>query len=284
MIDAHQHFWRLDRGDYRWLTPALGAIHRDFMPEDLEPSLADTGIARTILVQATDTDGETEFLLGLAAETPFVAGVVGWVDLESRRSPARIRELARRPDFVGVRPMIQDLEDPEWMLRSDLEAALEVLVELDLAFEALVRPIHLPHLRAFLDRHPGLSVVIDHAAKPVVASRVRPWSGFTSWREHMEGIARDSSACCKLSGLATEAESGWTAADLRPYVDVLLESFGPRRLVWGSDWPVVLLAGGYRRWWEATAALLGDLPREDRLAVLGENAAGLYGLTERDIG
>ena len=281
MIDAHQHFWRLDRGDYRWLTPALGAIHRDFLPADLEPALAEAGISRTILVQAADTDGETDFLLGIAAETPFVAGVVGWVDLEDRASPDRIRELSGRPGFAGVRPMIQDIEDPGWMLRSDLAPALECLVELDLAFEALVRPIHLTPLREFLRRNPGLRVVVDHAAKPLVRRPASAWSGFGAWRADLAAIARDSSACCKLSGLATEAAAGWTAADLRPYVDVLLETFGPARILWGSDWPVVVLAGGYRPWWEATERLLEELAAEDRRAILGGNAARVYRLPER---
>lgn len=283
MIDAHQHFWRLDRGDYRWLTPALGAIHRDFLPADLEPLIADAGISRTILVQATDTDDETEFLLSLAAETPFVAGVVGWVDLEARRAPDRIHRLSRAAKFVGVRPMIQDLPDRDWMLRPTLRPALEALIERDLAFDALVRPGHLPQLREFLDRHPRLRVVIDHAAKPVITARTRPWFGFATWREHMEGIARSSSACCKLSGLATEAEGGWTTRIVQPYVDVLLEAFGPGRLVWGSDWPVVLLAGGYQVWWDATSTLLADLSGEDRLAVLGGNAARFYRLGERAV-
>ena len=281
MIDAHQHFWRLDRGDYRWLTPALGAIHRDFLPLDLEPLLARAGISRTILVQAADTDGETDFLLEIAAETPFVAGVVGWVDLEARRAPDRIRELAARSNFVGVRPMIQDIEDPRWMLRSDLAPALECLVELDLAFEALVRPIHLPYLHEFLHRYPGLRVVVDHAAKPFVKRPASAWDGFAAWRAHLAAIARESSACCKLSGLATEADAGWEASDLRPYVDVLLETFGPARIVWGSDWPVVVLAGGYRPWWDATASLLAELTGEEREAVLGGNASRFYRLAER---
>jgi L-fuconolactonase len=278
MIDAHQHFWRIDRGDYRWLTPELAAIHRDFLPPDLEPLLAEAGIASTILVQASDTDAETDFLLDLAAETTFVSGVVGWVDFAARSAPDRLGRLADDPRFVGVRPMIQDLPDPDWMLREELRPALEALVELDLAFDAIVRPLHLPRLRMLLDRHPELRVVVDHAAKPTVAEG---WSGFGEWREHMEAIARESSACCKLSGLATEARPGWTAEDLRPYADVVLEAFGPSRLVWGSDWPVVVLAGGYAQWWEATAALLADLSAEDRRAVLGGNAARLYRIGER---
>ena len=267
-IDAHQHFWRLDRGDYRWLTPDLEAIHRDFLPEDLEPLLAECGIDRTVLVQAADTDAETDFLLSIAAETPFVAGVVGWVDLASRSAPGRIELLAGDPAFVGVRPMLQDLPDPSWILRAELAPALEALADLDLAFDALVRPVHLPALRELLHRHTRLRVVIDHAAKPVAA-------GFAAWRTHMEAIARDSSACCKLSGLSTD--------DLRPHLDVLLESFGPGRILWGSDWPVVVLAGGYGAWWRATSALLEDLAEDDRVAILGRNAARFYRIAERDV-
>jgi len=283
MIDAHQHFWRIARGDYRWMTPGLAAIRRDYLPEDLEPLLLEAGITSTILVQATETDAETDFLLSLAAEAPFVAGVVGWVDLEARTAAPRIRRLAREPGFVGVRPMIQDQPDPEWILRPGLDPAITALVEEGLALDALVRLQHLRPLHAFLVRHPGLRAVIDHAAKPVVATGMKPWGGFPAWRAGMQAIARDSAAWCKFSGLATEAKGDWNPWDMRPYLDVLLESFGPQRIVWGSDWPVVELAGGDAAWWDATQKLLADLPEEHREAILGENARRLYALHDRGL-
>jgi L-fuconolactonase len=281
MIDAHQHFWSPSRGDYRWLTPELGPIYRDCGPHDLAPWLAWAGIERTILVQAADSVAETNYLLAIARETPFVAGVVGWVDLEARTAPAQIERLAQDPLVVGVRPMLQDLADEAWMLRPSLKPALLALAAHGLAFDALVRVNHLPHLRDFLRRYPELRVVLDHAAKPAVACGMRPWLGFGAWRDHMAAIARESTAFCKLSGLVTEADGEWTAGELRPYVEVLLDTFGPRRLIWGSDWPLVELAGGYEPWWRATVELVSGLAPEDAAAILGENAAGFYRLRTR---
>lgn len=283
LIDAHQHFWSLSRGDYRWIRPELGSICRDFGPADLEPWLSWSGIQRTVLVQATDSIAETNYLLALARETPFVAGVVGWVDLDSRSAPGQLERLAADPLAVGVRPMLQDLADPAWMLRPSLGPALSRMAELGLAFDALVRSPHLPHLRVFLAKHPDLRVVVDHAAKPTVATGMRPWLSFGAWRDHMAAIARESSACCKLSGLVTEADGDWAAGDLRPYVDVLFETFGPRRILWGSDWPVVDLAGGYERWWRSTIDLLSGLRQGDVAAVLGGNAEAFYRLKSRAV-
>ena len=281
ILDAHQHFWSLSRGDYRWLRPELGPLYRDHLPADLEPWLDWARIDKTILVQAADTVAETSYLLALARETPFVAGVVGWVDLESRTAPGEIERLAEDPLLVGVRPMLQDLPDAAWMLEPALAPAIAALAEQGLAFDALVRMDHLPHLLPFLRRYPELKVVVDHAAKPVVACGMRPWPSFAAWRDHMASIARESTACCKLSGLVTEADGEWSTAELRPYVEVLLETFGPRRLIWGSDWPVVLLAGGYEAWWRATVELLSGLPPEDGAAILGGNAAAFYRLRTR---
>lgn len=275
-IDAHQHFWRIARGDYRWLTPTLARIHRDFEPSDLEPTLARHRITGTILVQAADTHAETRFLLDLAHTTPFIAGVVGWIDFEASDAVAVLRDLARDPKLRGIRPMIQDIADPDWMLRESLTPMYRELVELDLTFDALVLPHHLPNLLALLRRHPDLPVVIDHGAKPRIRDReLEPWA------RDMTMLARETNALCKLSGLVTEANPNWSVADLRPYVDHLLSTFGPNRLMWGSDWPVLELAGSYDRWVEATDELLAGLPTRDRDAILAGNARGFYGIDER---
>ena len=281
MIDGHQHYWSPSRGDYRWLTPELGPIYRDFGPTDFAPWLGWARIERTILVQAADSVAETNYLLAIARETPSVAGVVGWVDLEARTAPTQIERLAQDPLVVGVRPMIQDLPDSAWMLRPSLGPAIAALSSSGLAFDALVRMDHLPHLHAFLRRYPELRVVVDHAAKPVVACGMRPWLAFGAWRNHMEAIASESTAYCKLSGLVTEADGEWSTAELRPYFDALLETFGPRRLIWGSDWPVVDLAGGFEPWWRATIELVGGLAPEEQWAILGGNAADFYRLRTR---
>lgn len=277
-IDAHQHFWRLARGDYGWLTADQTPIYRDYGPADLAPFLTEAGIARTILVQAAPTEAETDYLLDLAATTPFVAGVVGWVDLELPDAVARVRDAARRPKLVGLRPMIHDIEDDEWMLRPSLAPALVAMAEAGLVFDALVRLRHLPALAELVARHPSLRVIIDHAAKPDIAGWRPGDTRFRDWSRRMEGLAA-LGLTCKLSGLATEARPDWRAADLRPYVDVVLHAFGENGVVWGSDWPVVERGGGYRRWRQATEALLDGLPEAWREAVLGGNAARVYRLS-----
>jgi len=273
-VDAHQHFWRPARGDYGWLTPqALPSICRDFGPCDLEPLMAEAGVTRTILVQAAPTEAETEFLLGIARATSFVAGVVGWADLEAADAPQRIAALAKHQKLVGLRPMLQDLADDDWILRPSVAAALDAIEAAGLRFDALVTPRHLPHLVGLLADRPGLKVVIDHGAKPAIAA-----GELNDWATAMRAIARDTEAFCKLSGLVTEAAEGWRLADLQPYVELLLEAFGPARLMWGSDWPVVNLAGGYLAWRAAAETLTDDCSAAERALIFGETAAAFYGV------
>jgi L-fuconolactonase len=277
LVDAHQHFWQLARGDYGWLTPALAPIYRDYGPADLAPFLAEAGIGQTVLVQAAPTEAETDYLLDLAARTPPVAGVVGWVDLEAPDAAQRVRRAARRPKLVGLRPMLHDLADDRWVLRPELEPALTALADTGLVFDALVRPHHLPALSELTARHPSLRVVIDHAAKPDIARWRAGDAAFRAWAGALETLAGRGLAC-KLSGLVTEARPDWQVDDLRPYVDAVLAAFGPERVLWGSDWPVVDRAGGYRRWRQATEALLGARPAATRRAVLGDSARRAYRL------
>jgi L-fuconolactonase len=276
-VDAHQHFWALARGDYGWLTPALAPIYRDYRPADLAPLLAEAGIGQTVLVQAAPTEAETDYLLDLARTTPLVAGVVGWVDFEAPDAAQRVRRASRRPGLVGLRPMLHDLADDRWVLRPAIEPALAALADTGLAFDALVRPRHLPVLLELTDRHPTLRVVIDHAAKPEIARWRRGDAAFRAWAGQL-GTLANRGQVCKLSGLATEARPDWQVDDLRPYVEAVLTAFGPERVLWGSDWPVVDRAGGYRRWRQATEVLLGALPAAARRAVLGDTARHTYRL------
>jgi len=273
-VDAHQHFWRVDRGDYGWLTAKdHPTIAHDFLPADLEPLLKTARIDRTVLIQAAPTEDETHFLLDLADLSPFVGGVVGWVDFEAPDVASRIARLSSRPKLVGLRPMMQDLEDDEWMLRPALAGAVEAMQRGDLCFDALVKPKHLPALTEFLERYPDLAVVIDHGAKPDIAG-----DGIELWSTYMRHIARNSVAFCKISGLATEAGPAWSAAALKPYVDVLLAAFGPSRLMWGSDWPVLNEAGSYAAWLSAAEDLMQHLSEQDRAAIFGGTAAEFYRL------
>jgi L-fuconolactonase len=273
-IDAHQHFWRLDRGDYGWLNAKdHPKIARDFLPADLVPLLRAGRISRTVLVQAAPTEAETHFLLDLADASTFIAGVVGWVDFDAPDAGSRIARLSARPKLVGLRPMLQDMADEEWMLRPGLAPAFDAMQRGDLCFDALVKPRHLPALTEFLARHPGLAVVIDHAAKPDIAG-----GDIELWAAYMRHIARNSTAFCKLSGLATEAGPDWSAAALKPYVDVLLSAFAPSHLMWGSDWPVVTEAGSYESWLAIAEELTQHLSEQDRAAIFGGTAAEFYRL------
>ncbi|MBR1221960.1 amidohydrolase family protein [Bradyrhizobium sp. U87765 SZCCT0131] len=270
-IDAHQHVWRLSRGDYGWLTPALGPIYRDFTPDDLAPHLAAHDIAATILVQAAPTAAETAFLLDIARTTDFVAGVVGWTDFDAPDAPAAIAGLAANPLLVGLRPMVQDIADDDWLARAALASAFDAIVAQNLVFDALLKPRHLPRLIAALDRHPQLAVVIDHGAKPAIGG-----DDDDAWRAGIAAAARYPNVACKLSGLVTEAPAHWQIDDLRPYVEYLLTCFGPQRLIWGSDWPVVTLAADYGRWVAAAEHLMAPLDDEARAAVFGGNARRIY--------
>lgn len=272
-IDSHVHFWELARGDYGWLTPDLAPIYRDFGPRDIEPSIDGAGIDKIVLVQAAPSEAETDYLLGWAARYARVAGVVGWVDMARRDAPARIAALAANSSLKAIRPMIHDIPEPEWMLRTELTPAFRAIVAHGLAFDALVRPHHLAPLRRLLDRHPDLRVVIDHGAKPAIAE-----GRFDDWASDMAGLARGTSAFCKLSGLVTEAGADWTVDRLRPYVDHLVAEFSPDRLLWGSDWPVVTLAASYGTWWDAANRLLFGLDATARARIAGGTAAQFYRL------
>lgn len=270
-IDAHQHFWSTARSDYRWLTPALPHLWRDFLPDDLAPLLKRHGIEKTILVQAAPTEAETEFLLTLADKTPFVAGVVGWIDFDAADAPARVAAMAAGEKLVGLRPMVQDMADEAWLSRPGHAAIFEAMITHGLVFDALVLPHHLPHLQQVIARHPALPVVIDHGAKPHIRDR-----RYDPWRQQMADLARHDHVVCKLSGLVTEAATDWQPDDLQPYVDHLLNIFGPARLIWGSDWPVVTGAASYARWHDTAQQLLSALSSADRDRIFGGNAARLY--------
>ena len=273
-IDAHHHVWRLARGYYGWLTPDMGDIYRDYDLDDLKPHLDDAGITGTVLVQAAPTEAETEYLLGQAkASGGLVRGVVGWTDMAAKDAPQHIARLARNPLLRGIRPMIQDIADPDWMLEPALDPAYAAIVEHDLRFDALVKPVHLPRLLRLADWHPGLQFVVDHGAKPDIAR-----GAFAAWARDITQLARNTACVCKVSGLVTEAAAHWKVDHLLPYVDHLLDVFGPGRLIWGSDWPVVDRAGGYEKWWQATGAMLLRLSNDDRARILGTNAVEFYKL------
>jgi L-fuconolactonase len=270
-IDAHHHLWTLARGDYGWLTPKLQPIYRDFTLADLTPHLAAGGIEGTILVQAAATEAETQFLLEIAGGTEIVRGVVGWIDFDAADAEARIESSAAQQLLVGLRPMVQDISDDDWLSRPALAPVLTAMARHKLVFDALVLPRHLPRLLPVVDRHPDLQFVLDHFGKPALST------GETEgWRRDVALLAERDNIVCKLSGLVTEARPDWRIDDLRGAVDHVLGCFGPRRMLWGSDWPVVDLAGGYTKWLAAAETLLADLSPDERAGIFGGTAARIY--------
>jgi len=270
-IDAHHHVWTLARGDYGWLTPQLQSIYRDFTLADLASLLAAAHIDGTILVQAAPTEAETRFLLDVAASADIVRGVVGWTDFDAADAEARIESVAAHDLLVGLRPMVQDIADDDWLLRPALAPLMTAMVRHKLVFDALVLPRHLPRLLAVVDRHPDLQFVLDHLGKPALAS-----GEIGGWRRDIAALAERGNIVCKLSGLVTEAKPDWRVDELRGAVDHVLDCFGPQRMLWGSDWPVVDLAGGYTRWLTASETLLAELSPDDRASVFGGTAARIY--------
>ena len=276
MIDAHQHFWNPARGDYGWMPKDDPILSRVYTPADLAPHLAQHGIDRTVLVQAAPSIAESEYMLGIADATPFVAGVVGWVDFEKPSDAAELRRLAGHPAFKGVRPMIQDIPDDAWMLRDDVQWGYRAVIDNGLTFDALGFPRHLGHFLTLLRRYPDMRVVIDHCMKPQIRSH-SPES-FAHWADGMTRLAGETGAFCKFSALVTEANAGWTVPDLKPYVDHVIAVFGPERVMWGSDWPVCRLRASYDDWRKAALELTAHLPVAARDRIFGGTAAAFYGL------
>lgn len=272
-IDAHFHCWQLARNDYGWLTPALAPIYRDVAVQDWQAQAAPNGVMGGVLVQAAPTEAETHFLLAQADENPAVLGVVGWVDLLAADAPARIQALARHPRLKGLRPMLQDISDAEWILQPALAPALRAMTECGLVFDALVKAVHLPHIQKLAQRHPNLRMVIDHAAKPDIgAGQWQPWA------DDLARIAGETQTLCKLSGLLTEAGPRPEVGAVQRWGEHVLKSFGAQRVLWGSDWPVLELAGSYAQWWGEAQQLLSTLDAAGRVAVMGGNARSLYRL------
>lgn len=276
-IDAHFHCWQPARGDYGWLNPALdpalAPICRDVAVTDWQAQALPHGVTGGVLVQAAPTEAETNFLLAQADVHPAVLGVVGWVDLLAADAPARIEALARHPRLKGLRPMLQDIADAEWILQPALAPALRAVADCGLVFDALVKSVHLPHILTLAVRHPDLRMVIDHCAKPAIAA-----GEWQPWADAIARIASDTQAMCKLSGLMTEAGPLPQPGAVRRWGEHVLQSFGADRVVWGSDWPVLELAGSYAQWWVEAQQLLAGLDAKGQAAVMGGNAVRLYRL------
>lgn len=273
-IDAHQHFWRYDPAEHGWIDERMGALRRDFLPSDLRPLIAEANIGGVVSVQARQSLAETRWLLELAAEHEFIQGVVGWVPLVAPDVREQLVSFVGHPPLKGVRHVVHDEPDDDFLLRDDFNAGVAALAEFGLVYDILVFERHLPRTISFVDRHPRQVFVLDHLAKP----RARE-NELEPWRTNLRRLAERENVYCKLSGLATEADwQTWTPDSLRPYLDAALETFGPRRLMFGSDWPVCLLATDYRSWHEVVEEYCGRLSAAEQTRIFGETAREAYRL------
>ncbi|HEX4636795.1 MAG TPA: amidohydrolase family protein [Rhizomicrobium sp.] len=271
IVDAHQHFWDPARGDYGWLKPD-NPIHRVFSPSDLRPLLDQAGVDATILVQAAPTPEETDYMLGIARDTPWILGVVGWIDLLAGDALDQIRCRAGDPQLLGLRPMLQDLDDPDWILQPTLAPALETIAAESLVFDALILSHQVAAIAELANRHPRLSIVLDHAAKPHLGEA----DAMAKWASEIEKLARLSNVVCKISGLLTELRPGGSRDDIIRAIGFLFDLFGPQRLLWGSDWPVLTLAGSYQDWFTLAREAIAAKDTGALGAVMGGNALRIY--------
>lgn len=278
IVDSHQHLWDLEKVEYPWLVPDYGPIYRTFGPEELEPQLMAAGVDCTVLVQAANSFADTDSMLRQAAAHDWIAAVVGWVPLEDAAATSQALDRYQvDPHFKGVRHLNHEEADPDWLVRPNVIDGLKVLEERRVPYDVVaVHPLHLGHVPALAEACPGLPMVIDHLAKPPIAS-----GDYDAWKRDLAAAAAHPKVCAKISGLNTAAEwESWTAADLVEPIGFALEVFGPQRLLFGSDWPVAILAGDYAKVWGETNAALDELgvQGDDRAAILGGNAARFYSI------
>jgi len=276
IVDAHQHFWNPARGDYGWLKPD-NPIHRVFVPADLHPLMTEAGVDTTVLMQAAPTPAETDYMLGIARDTPWVLGVVGWIDLLAPDAADQVRRRASDPLFLGVRPMLQDLPDLDWILQPALAPALEAITAEGLMFDALILSHQIAAITELARRHPRLAIMLDHGAKP----RLGDADAMLRWAREMEKLTAMPNVTCKISGLLTELIPGGTRDDVARAIGVLFDLFGADRLVWGSDWPVLTLAGAYLDWFALAREAIAAKEESAVPAVMGGNALRLYRLETR---
>lgn len=275
-IDAHHHLWRYNAADYPWMDEKLAVLRRDFSPTDLEPEMRAAGIDGTVAVQARQSLKETEALLAQASQYPWIRGVVGWAPLTASDFAGSLDRLSSDPNLKGLRHIVQDEPDDNYILRADFNHGITALRGAGLVYDILIFERHLPQAIQFVDRHPSQTFVLDHIAKPRIAERL-----LEPWRQRMIELARRENVYCKVSGMVTEAQwESWKEEDLRPYWEVVLEAFGPHRLMAGSDWPVCLVASTYTRWFDVIERWAAPLAPGERDRILGGTATEVYGLRQ----
>ena len=273
-IDAHHHLWRYTPAEYGWIDEDMQALRRDFLPADLTAAMATAGIDGTIAVQARQTMDETRWLLDLADANEAIRGVVGWAPIAGEEFPGVMEEFDGRAKLKGLRHVIQGERDEHFILREDFNSGIRTLLGSGLVYEILIYERHLPDTIDFVDEHPEQVFVLDHIAKPLIAAgQIEPWA------TRMKELGQRENVWCKLSGVVTEADwKAWTPETLKPYLDVVVEAFGPARLMAGSDWPACLVASGYAQWWDVLRGYCAGFTEAERAAVFGGTAVEVYGL------
>jgi len=275
-VDAHQHFWNMSKTDYPWLVPAYGPIYADFYPRDLEPQLKAAGIDQTVLVQSMNSFEDTASMLTQAEDFDWIGAVVGWVPLLDHAAERKaLDRYSKHPKFRGMRHLIHEEKDPDWVVQPAVIDGLKILADYGMSFDVVaVFPNHLKHVPTLAEKIPNLTLIIDHLAKPPIKDKQ-----MGAWADQFKAAAQYPNVYAKVSGLNTAADwTNWSAADLKPYIDFAIEHFGAERLMFGSDWPVAILAGDYAKVWAETNKALAGRPQAEIDAILGGAAAAAYRL------
>lgn len=273
-IDAHQHFWKYDPEALPWINDDMAVLKKDYLPPDLKAEMEKSGFDGCVAVQAAQTEEETNFLLDLADKYDYIKGVVGWVDLQDFSVKSRLAHFSKYPKMKGVRHIVQDEPDDEFLLNPDFMRGVKALPEFDLTYDILIFEKHLPVALQFVSYLPGCRLVVDHLAKPLIAK-----GELTPWQQNMRSMGRYQNVYCKLSGMVTEADwENWKPEDFTAYLDVALEAFGPEKLMLGSDWPVCKLAAGYEEVMEVFDRYLEQFSEEEKAMIYGQNAIDFYKL------
>ena len=276
VIDSHQHFWDPSRGDYHWMPKDNPILNRKYEVKDLSEASGSIDLHKTILVQAAATNAETEYMLDIAESSDLVCGVVGWVNFEEKDQLNQLRIFSKHPKFIGVRPMIQDIPDENWVLNKNFDIFFKSIIDLDLSFDALGFPIHLENFYIIASKYPTLRFVIDHLMKPKICNNKQ--EEFIHWKNGMSKLSRLDNVYCKFSGMVTEACENWGEQDLKRYVDEILNLFTDKKIMWGSDWPVCNLRTNYLGWYNAAINLTNELSLAEKQNIFYNNSINFYKL------
>ncbi|MDA7810937.1 amidohydrolase family protein [Candidatus Pelagibacter sp.] len=276
IIDAHQHFWDPSRGDYSWMPQDNKILNRKYDLEDLAKDSRSIDLYKTVLIQAAATNAETEYMLNIAENSDLVSGVVGWVNFEDPNQLKQLKTFAKNPKFVGVRPMIQDITDENWVLKKDFDIFFKTIIDLDLSFDALGFPIHLDNFYIIASKYPSLRFIIDHLMKPKICNNDQ--KEFDHWKNGMSKFYNLDNVYCKFSGMVTEACKNWTEDDLKLYTNEIFQIFTDKKILWGSDWPVCNLRTDYIGWFNTAQNLTNNLSLGQKQNIFYENAIKFYKL------